>query len=129
MGKFIIQVTGNVYGENASYNAYQFCLTALKADHKVDTVFFYQNGVSHSNMLVSPASDEFNLYQAWVDLATTYNVKLVNCVSAALRRGLLSQDESRENGQTQFNVSSPFIMGGLGELIIAIEKSDRLIRF
>ncbi|WOT06831.1 sulfurtransferase complex subunit TusD [Shewanella youngdeokensis] len=129
MSKFIIQVNSPAYGSSASYNAYRFALSALQSGHVVDKVFFYQDGVLNTNHLNSPASDEFDLQQAWVSLSETYNIALVNCVSAALRRGVLSQNDANENQLSHWNMEPPFTMGGLGELVTGIETADRLVSF
>lgn len=127
--KLTIVVNASAYGINASYNAYQFTKTALENGHQINQVFFYQDGVFQSNVLLSPASDEFNINQAWQELANSFNIPLTNCVSAALRRGMLSKQDAQENAKPQWTTKEPFIMGGLGELVTAIESSDRLIRF
>ncbi|MGL4475491.1 MAG: sulfurtransferase complex subunit TusD [Shewanella sp.] len=129
MSKLIIQVNGNVYGSVPSFHAYRFTEAAINAGHQIVCVFFYQDGVSHANGLTSPASDEFNLHQAWGSLATKYQVPLVNCVSAALRRGVISATEAQELAQAHFNCSPSFSMGGLGELVTGIETADRWVNF
>ncbi|MDR8523799.1 sulfurtransferase complex subunit TusD [Shewanella fidelis] len=129
MSKFIIQVNSSPYGNGASFNAYQFAKAALASGHTIDKVFFYQDGVLNTNHLNSPASDEFDLKQAWIELHQQYNIALVNCVSAALRRGVLSEIEAGENQVQHWNMQPPFTMGGLGELVSGIEKSDKLICF
>ncbi|QQX78269.1 sulfurtransferase complex subunit TusD [Shewanella sp. KX20019] len=129
MSKFIIQVNSPAYGSSSSYNAFRFAEAALKNGHHIEKVFFYQDGVLNTNHLNSPASDEFDLGQAWQSLSGTYNVPLVNCVSAALRRGVLSQTDAKENQLPHWNMEPPFIMGGLGELVIGIESADRLVSF
>ncbi|WP_076411635.1 sulfurtransferase complex subunit TusD [Shewanella sp. UCD-KL12] len=129
MSKFIIQVNGASYSSSASYNAYKFTQSALKMGHVINKVFFYQDGVYNSNALNSPASDEFDLTAAWVSLAVENNIELVNCASAALRRGVLSETEAQEAELSHWNLQAPFTMGGLGELVTGIENSDRLVSF
>ncbi|GIU46808.1 sulfurtransferase TusD [Shewanella sairae] len=129
MSKFIIQVNSAAYGSAASYSAYRFAKSALESGHCIEKIFFYQDGVLNTNQLNSPASDEFNLQQAWVDLHNEYGVALINCVSAALRRGVLSEVEAIENQLSHWNMQAPFIMGGLGELVTGIETADRLVSF
>lgn len=129
MSKFIIQVHGTVYGSTSSFRAYQFTKAALASGHSITRVFFYLDGVSNTSSLVSPASDEFDLVGAWATLAKEQDIELVNCVSAALRRGKLSQQDACESGKVTWNVEPPFVMGGLGELVTGIETSERLVRF
>ncbi|GIU52814.1 MULTISPECIES: sulfurtransferase complex subunit TusD [Shewanella] len=129
MNKFIIQVNGTVYGSTASFRALRFTESVLSLGHQVTSVFFYQDGVTNSSKLISPASDEHDLHLAWSRLATEHNLNLVNCVSAALRRGVLSDQDAKENRKETSNASKQFVMGGLGELVTNIEQSDRLICF
>ncbi|GGB58282.1 sulfurtransferase complex subunit TusD [Shewanella inventionis] len=129
MSKFIIQVNGSVYGTSASFRALSFCQHALANGHDIITVFFYQDGVTNSNALTCPASDEIDMHAKWQAFAQQYNITLTNCVSAALRRGVLSQQEAVENGKKHWNSDETFTMGGLGELVVGIEKADRLISF
>ncbi|MGS0676780.1 sulfurtransferase complex subunit TusD [Shewanella sp. 0m-4] len=129
MSKFIIQVNSAAYGSASSYSAYRFAKAAVDSGHIVEKIFFYQDGVLNTNHLNSPASDEFDLKQAWIDLHEQHGVALVNCVSAALRRGVLSESEAKENRLEHWNMQAPFTMGGLGELVTGIEKANRLICF
>lgn len=129
MNRFIIQVNGTVYGSTASFRALRFTQSVLSLGHQVTHIFFYQEGVMNSSLLISPASDEHDLHKAWTQLASEHNLNLVNCVSAALRRGVLSAQDAIENGKDTSNASDQFIMGGLGELVIGIEQSDRLVCF
>lgn len=129
MSKFIIQVNGSVYGSTASFRALSFCQSALANGHQIINVFFYQDGVTNSNALTCPASDEIDMHSHWQNLSAQHAIPLTNCVSAALRRGILSPQDASENGKTQWNSSGAFTMGGLGELVVGIEQSDRLISF
>jgi tRNA 2-thiouridine synthesizing protein D len=129
MSKFIIQVNGSVYGSTASFRALSFCQSALANGHQVINVFFYQDGVTNSNALTCPASDEIDMHSKWQSLSSQHSIPLTNCVSAALRRGVLSAQDATENGKPQWNSSDAFTMGGLGELVVGIEQADRLISF
>ncbi|MDN5370753.1 sulfurtransferase complex subunit TusD [Shewanella fodinae] len=129
MSKLIILVTGQVYGPASGWRVLQFTQAALAAGEQIHCVFFFRNGVTQSNALVCPASDETNLLQEWQKIAEQYHVPLINCVSAAWRRGIMSADDAKENGRTSHNLAEPFIMGGLGELVTGIEQADRVVSF
>ncbi|MGL5360213.1 MAG: sulfurtransferase complex subunit TusD [Shewanella sp.] len=129
MSKFIIQVSGPAYGTSASVSALRFTQAALSGGHQVVCVFFYQDGVYNTTDLALPASDEFDVVQQWKQLAEQYHIPLVNCVSAALRRGIISAQEAQEHALHHWNVGSAFTMGGLGELVTGIETADRTICF
>ncbi len=127
--KLVIQVNRPAYGSSNSFQALSFAKAAIEQGHQILSVFFYKDGVLSTNHLNSPASDEFNLTLAWQEFGIANQVPLVNCVSAALRRGIISETEANENQQSHWNLEPPFIMGGLGELVTNIEKADRVICF
>ncbi|MGL4447146.1 MAG: sulfurtransferase complex subunit TusD [Shewanella sp.] len=129
MSKFIIQVSGPAYGTSASVSALRFTKAALNGGHQVVCVFFYQDGVYNTSEFALPASDEFDVIQQWKLLAEQYQIPLVNCVSAALRRGIISEHEAREHALHHWNVSNAFTMGGLGEFVTGMESADRTICF
>ena len=113
----------------SSRRALLFAQAALAGGHEIVRLFFYQDGVYNSTDFNLPASDEYDVVKGWKQLAAEHQVSLVNCVSAALRRGIVSQQEAQENGLSHWNVERSFIMGGLGELVTGIESADRLICF
>jgi len=127
--KFSIVVTGAPYGSQSASSAYQFCVAALLAGHKVAGVFFYQEGVLNANGLVSPATDEINLPKLWAKLATEFQFPLEVCVSAALRRGIVDQPEAQLLKLAQFNLQAPFVLSGLGQLAELSVNCDRLVQF
>lgn len=127
--KFTILVTGNPASHQSASSAYQFCVAALSAGHKVSGVFFYLDGVLTANSLISPASDEVNLSESWAKLADKYQFPLEVCVSAALRRGVVNQQEAEQLGLSNYNLRSPFLLSGLGQLAELSANCDRLIQF
>lgn len=125
--KYVIQVKGPAYGQQRAYLAYQFATTLLKSsEHSITQIFFYQEGVLNANEYVYPANDEFNLVEAWKNLAQHYQVELNVCVSAAQRRGVV--DEASSHGKDN-NLATGFILAGLAEFSQAILKSDRVVSF
>ncbi len=129
MSQFLIQVTCPAYGSSSAFRAVKFTETVLQAGHQVSKVFFYQDGVSHANQLICPASDEYNIHKSWKELAGKYGIELICCVSAALRRGVVAQAEASEEGLGKYNVSTPFVMAGIGELVTGIETADKVVTF
>jgi len=127
--KFSIVVTGAPYGSQGASSAYQFCRAALEAGHQISGVFFYQEGVLNASQLVSPPSDEVNLAKLWAALATDFRFPLEVCVSAALRRGIVDQQEAQQLSLTQFNLQVPFVLSGLGQLAELSANCDRLVQF
>ncbi|MCG6200272.1 sulfurtransferase complex subunit TusD [Psychromonas antarctica] len=127
--KFSVVVTGAPYGSQSASSAYQFCAAATLAGHEIAGVFFYQEGVLNASQLVSPATDEINLPDLWATLAKQYQFPLEVCVSAALRRGVVDQQEAKQLSLAQFNLKSPFVLSGLGQLAELSANCDRLVQF
>ena len=127
--KFSVVVTGGPYGSQSASSAYQFCVAAAHAGHEIAGVFFYQEGVLNASQLVSPATDEINLPDLWATLATRYKFPLEVCVSAALRRGVVDEQEASLLSLPQFNLKPPFVLSGLGQLAELSANCDRLVQF
>ncbi|HSX49842.1 MAG TPA: sulfurtransferase complex subunit TusD [Cellvibrio sp.] len=126
---FSLAVYSAPYSSQASYSAYQFATAALGQGHSLHRVFFYQDGVHNATNLAAPPQDEFNLQQAWERLAQHHNLDLVVCIAAALRRGILDDNEAKRYEKPSHNLAKDFTISGLGQLVEAAVISDRLISF
>ena len=122
---YVIAVKSPVYGHQGAFLAYQVAFSLLKQGHAISQIFFFQEGVSHGNAAVYPASDEFHLQQAWQALAQQYRIPLHLCVAASQRRGVV--DELTAKQPQQANLAAHFVIAGLGEFITAVLKADRVI--
>ena len=127
--KYAIQINTSPNDSNIGYVAYQFIESALKSEHEVFRVFFYQEGVYHAFKYSTPPDDELKMTQKWTALASKYNVDLVVCISAAQRRGLLSTDEAKRQKKQGDDLANGFRISGLGQLVEAILLTDRFIEF
>jgi tRNA 2-thiouridine synthesizing protein D len=126
---YTLLVNGPVYGSQSARSAYQFALALLKQGHKLHSVFFYQDGVSNGSNLTVPANDEFDLASEWQKLASEYDISLETCVAAALRRGVVSSEESEQHQLSGSNLASGFTQTGLGSLSEALLTQDRVVQF
>ena len=122
-------VSGGVYGSQSAYSALQFATHAVSTGHTIADVFFYREGVSQANDLAVTLADEFNAVEAWVDFAREHGSKLVVCVSAAERRGILNQEQQMEFGKTSANLHPSFQVEGLGAMHDASLRADRTVTF
>jgi len=127
--KFGILVNEGPYQHQASDSAYLFTKAALEKGHEIFRVFFYHDGVNNASRLAVPPQDDRNVTQRWSELAKEHNLDLVVCVAAALRRGLLDENEAKRNGKNADNIAEGFRISGLGQLIEAGIQSDRLVVF
>ncbi|ALM67623.1 sulfurtransferase complex subunit TusD [Vibrio parahaemolyticus] len=126
---YTLVVNGSVYGSQSARSAYQFAQAVIEQGHTLVSVFFYQDGVTNGTALSVPANDEFDLTKAWQGLAKEHDVRLETCVAAALRRGIISEDEATQHGLTQNNLAEGFVQAGLGSLAEAMLIQDRVVQF
>ncbi len=117
------------YNHQASDSAYQFTKAALEKGHEIFRVFFYHDGVYNGTRLGVPPQDDRNITQLWQELAEQHDLDLVVCVAAAQRRGILDPDEAKRHGKDADNIAPRFRISGLGQLIEAGIKADRLVVF
>ena len=115
--RFALMICAGPYGSESSSLAYLFALEAVKR-HRVEAIFFYEDGVLNSLKTVTPAGDEFDLVRAWQSLAREHGVRLVLCSAAGLRRGIVP--ETAEQG---------FEIGSLSDLSLLVVQGVRLVQF
>ena len=65
--RYVLAVKQPVYGSQGAFLAYQLTCELIKQKHQISQIFFFQQGVSNGNSLIYPATDEFNLQQAWLE--------------------------------------------------------------
>ena len=126
---YTLVVNGSIYGSQSARSAYQFAQAVIEEGHKLVSVFFYQDGVTNGSALTVPANDEFDLGKAWQSLAQEHQVRLETCVAAALRRGIVSEEEASQHGLVQSNLAENFTQAGLGSLAEAMLMQDRVVQF
>lgn len=127
--KFALQVCSNPHNQHSAIAAYRFAEALLSRSYRISRVFFYKEGIYHAFRYSSPPQDEINLTALWSELALTYQLDLVVCISAAQRRGLLAIDEAKRQGKLDEDVAPGFRIGGLGQLTEALLSADRFIEF
>jgi tRNA 2-thiouridine synthesizing protein D len=126
---FSLAIYAAPYSSQASDSAYRFALALLENGHRLYRVFFYHDAVHTASILTTPPQDEINFTQSWQKLAIEHNVDLVVCIAAALKRGLINQQEAARYDKSTFNLADGFEISGLGQLVDAAVMSDRLITF
>ena len=109
-------VQGEPCTSSAPYNALAFARAAVAAGHGIGRVFFYKDATLLASRL---AADEQKLREGWTALAASADFELAVCVSAAARRGIVEE----------LSLADGFTIVGLGQLIEAMEDSDRLVAF
>jgi tRNA 2-thiouridine synthesizing protein D len=127
--KFGILVNEGPYQHQASDTAYQFVKAALDQGHEIVRVFFYHDGVNNGTRLTTPPQDDRNIVNRWSELAEEHELDMVVCVAAAQRRGIVDADEAKRHGKDADNIADGFRISGLGQLIEAGIKADRMMIF
>lgn len=117
------------YSTQASLSALKFAQTCLQQNHQIYRVFFYHDAVHSASNLQSPAQDEVNIHEQWQTLAQTHEIDLVTCIAAALKRGVINEEEAKRYQKSQHNLDQPFELSGLGQLLDAQLHSDQLVTF
>lgn len=126
---FSLAIYAAPYSSQASDSAYRFATALLDQGHKLYRIFFYHDAVHNASSLTTPSQDEAHLPQQWLQLGEKHGIDLVVCIAAALKRGLLNQQEADRHEKPGFNLAKGFSLGGLGQLVDAAVASDRLITF
>lgn len=127
--RFSLAVYAAPYSSQGSQTALDFARALVAAGHTIERVFFYRDGVHTASHLTAPPQDELDLTQEWQILARAHQFELVVCIAAALRRGVLDQQEAARYSKPSHNLASGFQIAGLGQLLDAAVHSDRLITF
>ncbi|CRM08128.1 Putative sulfurtransferase DsrE [Pseudomonas sp. 24 E 1] len=113
----------------SSRRALLFAQAALAGGHEIVRLFFYQDGVySASNNIVAP-QDEQDIARQWREFVSQHQLDGVVCIAAALRRGMLNQEEAARYQRSAVNLDAPWALSGLGQLHDAAQAADRLICF
>ncbi|OLS61827.1 sulfurtransferase complex subunit TusD [Pseudomonas putida] len=113
----------------SSRRALLFAQAALAGGHEIVRLFFYQDGVHSASANVVTPQDENDVPAQWRDFVTTRNLDAVVCIAAALRRGVLNDEEANRYQRPAANLPVPWELSGLGQLHEAAQNADRLVCF
>ena len=126
--KFAIAVFSAAHAPS-SRRALLFAQAVLAGGHEIVRLFFYQDGVhSASGNIVAP-QDEQDIAEQWQDFIKAHQLDGVVCIAAALRRGVLNEEEAQRYQKPAANLSDSWELSGLGQLHDAAQSADRLICF
>ena len=115
--------------QSQAYSALGFARALLAKGHKLECIFFYQQGVLTASSLRTPAQDELNITQQWQQLQADYQLDLNVCIAAALQRGIVDKNECQRYNLNAYNLASGFHLAGLGQLASATATCDRVVTF
>lgn len=106
-----------------------FAKAALASGHEIYRLFFYGDGVHSSTGLQVAPQDEPDLAQEWAELVKAHQLDAVVCIAAALKRGILNTAEAQRYSKRAANLNDAFELAGLGQLVEAVARSDRVLTF
>jgi tRNA 2-thiouridine synthesizing protein D len=124
-----ISVHGPPYAAESALSACRFAEAAVAAGHRIVRVFFYHEGVRTADALSVTPQDEDSVLAQWVALHEKHGVELAVCIAAALKRGILNDDERERYDIVAASIHPAFEIVGLGQLIDALIEADRSITF
>ena len=126
---FSLLVQQGPAGNASSVAAYRFATAAIEGGHAVFRVFFFRDGVLHGNRFVRNSPPEPDLPRLWQELASRNSIDLVACVGSALHRGVVNAREASRSGEEGSSLQDGFELSGLGQLVEATLRSDRVLSF
>lgn len=126
---YTIVVMSAPHSGQSALTAYNFTKAALNRGHQIHRVFFYHDGVFNASSLSITSTDEKDIPALWQQLGLTHNLDFVVCIAAAIKRGILNQNESQRHQREGANLAEGFELSGLGQLVEATMVSDRVITF
>lgn len=120
-------VTSPLYAKQGSATAVNFAEALIAQGHRLETVFFYLDGVTNALATSLPASDEVDIHRRWLTIKQRANCELLVCSAAAYRRGVLDHEQAEQVGLCA-NMSRQFSISGLAEMATAMLRVDRVVR-
>jgi len=113
----------------SSRRALLFAQAALAGGHEIVRLFFYQGAVFNASDAVVTPQDELDLPKQWRAFINDKQLDGVVCIAAALRRGVLNEEEAKRYQRDAISLSAPWELSGLGQLHDAVQDADRLVCF
>lgn len=113
----------------SSRRALLFAQALLAGGHEIVRLFFYQDGVHSASSNVVTPQDEQDLPREWASFVSDNQLDGVVCIAAALRRGVLNEEEAQRYERPAVNLGAGWELSGLGQLHDAVQAADRLICF
>ncbi len=115
--------------EQGAYTALRFARAVIKKKHTIYRIFFLSDGTLNSQGLAVFPQDKPSLPTLWQELAEQHSIDIVTCVSSALCRGVIDENEAKRYDRLNHSINQAHNLSGLGQLVDAYAYSDRLVTF
>ena len=126
---FAIAIHGDAATSESPRLALRFARAAVAKGHGIHRVFFYHAGVNLANALIVQPQGEVDTAAEWAAFANEHGIELAVCVAAALRRGVMGSDDAVRYERATANVTPPYQIVGLGQMVEAAIAADRFVTF
>ena len=127
---YALFIHGSPFQTKACHSALTFATTILASkEHQLKGVFFYQDSVVIGNRFNQNPRDEFDIQAAWQSLSKDHSIELTLCIAAAVRRGIISESESKRYELESASLAPQFQLEGLGTLVSFMNDCDKIISF
>lgn len=120
MHSFSLLITSASFAGQSFSSALAFARAALEAGHHIEQIFLYEEAVLAAAADIDLPADEPNLSALLADFCRQQNIPLLFCVTAAEKRGVVSDAHPAGNGYTA---------AGLAEFAMRLNSSARLVQF
>lgn len=122
---FALLILGAPHASQAPDSALAFAEAVRAGGDRVSMAFFLHDGVLCGNGQMDGAS----VAQRWAAFAACGDTELILCVTSALKRGLLDDEQAARLGHACGVARPPFQLGGLGVWIDACASADHVVSF
>ena len=126
---FSIVVHAPPYSSQAAGTALRFAEAVLRGGPRIHRIFFFADGVHNASRLTVVSRDEANLQELWRQLIREHDLDATVCVSSAIYRGLVDEEQAARHELPAFSLHPEFSIAGLGQLTDACLQSGRTVSF
>lgn len=116
MMSFVLYIQSDCFASPVLDDVLRFAKAAVAANHRIDHMFFYQQAVQVINPDIDLPADEPDLVAPLLAFATSQQIPLLYCATAAEKRGF-----SRAR--------AGFTLAGLAEFGMRIEHAGKVVQF
>lgn len=113
----------------AARTALNFARAVVDAGHEISRLFFYRDAVHIASNLGVQPQDEHDISREWHQFIAEHKLDAVVCIAAALRRGVLNEEEAQRWDRHSANTGTPWDLSGLGQWVDALQSADRAVSF
>lgn len=120
MTRFGLLLTSAGFASQSLASALHFARTVIREGHQIDHIFLYQDAVYCVSSLTDLPADEPDVAAALSQFCQQQQIPLLFCVTAAEKRGVISDNQSPRAG---------YSAAGLAEFAMRQSQIDKLVQF